>query len=177
MQDLQIPLMNTRTQSDVVLKGIGMGISTGANIPVTGPLSLSGSLDEFPADGIGKIIKGNATHKRNLVESDFVGTGVVISAAAGSHAGGSISAILWLQKTPQQCDDFFKGCSARQRIDILISTAKRISGLSFATNSPVGAVTYLASHTACAGFCTGMELSTDILHASVTAQYFMFQKV
>lgn len=172
----KIPLSNTRTQYALPLEGVGLGGSLGVGVGVLGPVTLSGSLDEFPADGIGKIIKGNASQNRNLVESDFLGTGVVLSAAAGSHAAGSISAVMWLQRSPQQCEEFFGSCSTEQKLSIIASTVKRIAGLSYAATSPAGMITYLASQTTCIGLCTGMELSTDILHAGLTAQYFMFQK-
>lgn len=172
----QVPLFNNRTQAGLNLEGKVVGASYGTNFPTLGPVSVSGSLAEFPADGIGKIIKGFATQKRNLVESDFVGTGIILSAAAGSHVGGSMSLILWLKKTPQQCKELFRGCSRENQIRTIISTAKRTAGLSFASTSPAAAVTYLTSQTACVGLCTGMEMSTDILHASVTMQYFLFSK-
>jgi hypothetical protein len=99
---IRLPIQNINTGESVLLKGAGIGGGFGGSI--SSPfISASGSLDQFPSNGIGKIIKGPAGLSRPYEKKDFFGDIMIISLSAGKEVSGQFSGVLWLNQPVERC--------------------------------------------------------------------------
>lgn len=165
----KFPLINTKTKQQIVLEGWGLGGGLGVSTPNLGPLSASGSLDEFPADGIGKILKGPSASKSALHSNDFVGSVAVLTASAGSHASVSAGAVLWLKDLVSNCLVMRSNCSKKEILQAFLSVA--LLPVRTSPVTPVAAAD-LAARTKAIGHFAGLGLDSSILQANLSLEFY-----
>lgn len=91
---IKLPIEKTGSAQQFILRGVGGGIGAGLSIS-TPVISAFDSLDQFPATGLGEIIKGSAPIKKNYSFEDFFGEAFVFSLGAGKQISGQLSGVIW----------------------------------------------------------------------------------
>ena len=149
------------------ISGQEIGADLAVSVPNLGPLGLSGSLDEFPSDGIGNIYTGPASQNRELKSGDLSGTLAVLTFGAGSHVAGATGAVLWLSHTFTECMDFKNYCS---KYDLI----RGFIGAAFAPVKvivPVAGLVDITSRTKAIGLFAGIEMNSSLLHAGIRLSF------
>ena len=130
---IRLPIENSQTKQKVMLQGVGGGVGVGLSIS-TPVVSVSGSLDQFPADGIGKIIEGTSPLEKVYRATDFFGEILVFSLSGGKQISGQLSGILWLKEPVERCISSLN-CSPAELKMIARKTLLKMAGVA---PNPVG---------------------------------------
>jgi len=158
-----MPILNTKTGEKAMLKGAGVGAGLGASISIPF-VNASGSLDSFPADGIGSIIRGPFAPTRFKL-SDFEGEIMLFSLSAGKEISGQLSGVLWLKESVNSCLASMN-CSKEEILPI----AKQAVMRSFGVTLPGVGLAYesrlLYNRTKAAGCFTAMNVETQLIGAN-----------
>lgn len=162
---IRLPIRHIESNTSTLLQGPGVGGGFGASIAIPG-VSISGSLDQFPADGIGSIIKVNPHKKENFVEDDFYGNMMVFSLSAGKEVSGELSGVLWFKKPVEACLIDLK-CSRKQLKDIAVNVFKLLIGSRVPGGTALVLAQRLYSLTKAAGSFAGMNIESQLLGAGV----------
>lgn len=160
---IRLPIENTRTKQKVMLQGIGAGVGAGLSIS-TPIITVSGSLDQFPADGIGRIIKGTAPLNRQYTASDFFGEILVFSLSGGKEITGQLSGLLWLKDSVEVCLARLN-CSSGDLVVIAQQALLKAAGVSL---PPVGVALKandLYQRTKAAGCFVATNLESQLIGA------------
>ncbi len=157
---IELPIENTETGKRALIAGNGGGIASSIDGNLS-PFSLSGSAAEFPADGIGHIVRGPATPEGAFEVDHFDGDLLVLTLGAGAGVGGTLSAAAWLAQSAEACILEFN-CARGQFKQIAINTIGRALSLPyppalFATESVI-----LSQRIKAIGLFAGTVLQTSV---------------
>jgi hypothetical protein len=162
---IRLPIEKAGSPQQFMLRGVGGGIGAGLSIS-TPIISASGSLDQFPASGLGEIIKGAAPTKKNYSFEDFFGEAFVFSLGAGKQISGQLSGVIWLNEPVERCIAELS-CSRSE----LRQIAKNALLTALGATTPVGAVaqkTYsLLKRSKALGSFAGINLESQLIGAGV----------
>jgi len=127
---IRLPIRDTKSpkKKPIMLTGIGGGGDFGVSLASPGA-SVSGSLDAFPADGIGQIVKGTSPLNRPYKASDFSGDILVFGVNGGIQISGQLSGVLWLTEPAVNCVKRLN-CSSTRLITIARQTLMLTIGMS-----------------------------------------------
>ncbi len=166
---IELPIENPQTgeQALVTGNGVGMAGSIDGNPSL---FSLSGSAPEFPADGIGHIVRGPAAPEGAFEVDHFDGDLMVLTLGAGAGVGGTLSAAAWLALPAEACIREFK-CSRSQFKQIAINTILRALGSRVPLVRPVAQSVILSQRIKAAGLFAGTVLQSS---ASLSTDLFMY---
>lgn len=163
---IRLPIENPKTQKNVMLQGIGIGGSLGGSIS-TPVLTASGSLDQFPADGIGAIVKGPAGAGVQFAKADFFGEILVFSISAGKEVSGELSGVLWLTEPVESCLSRMN-CSKEELKEVAKGVLLKSFGVAVPAVTSLGDLAMLYNRTKAAGSFLAMNLETQLLGAGLS---------
>ena len=150
---IRLPIKNERTGEQVLLQGVGGGVSAGVSISIPF-VNASGSLDEFPSTGLGPIFRGIAAPERAFTKQDFTGFMTVLGVGGGAMAKSTqISAALWTKRPLVECLAE-ANCT---KVDIAAAAVQNALSITPATNSFA-----LLARTKALGFFMGINVATHV---------------
>lgn len=165
---LKLPLENrtTKPRGKITLKGKGAGIEAGVTMGF--PISISGSTDSFPSDGIGKIYSGFlAPRNRAFRARDFLGHLTVISfgGTLGVH-NACLNLAVWTNQHFQECMSSFTSCNLS---DFILLAGKARASI------PGGPLVSLAYGSKALALYWGINLSSEGASLGGTAYHFVMK--
>jgi hypothetical protein len=165
---IKLPLKNTKSNKEAILKGYGGGAAIGVSIdtPISDLFNISMSTDDTPSTGLGPIFQkvDNSGRVDPYKPEDFTGALLVVTGAAGAAAiNGTISMAMWQRFPIAQC--VIEGLSS-------CNIFKAVSNTTLMLN-PSTLPVALADAVHAIGFFSGLEATTDL--ASAGGNAFMYR--
>ena len=160
---IRLPIANVKTGQKVLLKGVGAGGGVGLSIS-TPVVTASGSLDQFPSDGIGSIVEGISVPNSQYKASDFFGEIMVFSLSAGKELTGQLSGVLWLNQPVSACLARMN-CSKNELKLIARKMLLNMYGVAVPPAGLISSVNDLFRRTKAAGCFAGMNVESQLIGA------------
>ena len=150
---IRLPIKNGRTGEQVLLQGVGGGISAGVSISIPF-VNASGSLDDFPSTGLGPIFRGIVAPDRAFTKQDFTGFMTVLGVGGGAMAKSTqLSAALWTKRPLVECLAE-SNCTAADLSAAIVQNALSVT--------PTTSSLALLARTKALGFFMGINAATHI---------------
>jgi len=166
---IRMPILNTKTGEKAMLKGSGMGAGLGVSLSIPF-VNASGSLDSFPADGIGSIVQGPVALPKYKI-SNFEGDIMVFSLNAGKEISFQLSGVLWLKQSAQSCLAGMN-CSKEEMLSIAKLTVMRSFGVMVPGVGLANESRMLYNRTKAIGCFSAMNVATQLAGAGGDIFYY-----